>query len=172
MAKKKEAETADTEELKNQGRMHNAERDRKIKEAEGLYIRGFSLQSISEFETIRVSLRTLAIWKKRHAWDEKKRLENTSPNEIRAMIRTNVAAIKSGKQMPYKPDDISKLAAALEKMDDVKRKAVYFIDAFDSFIDWFTGIVAKSDGKKREDSLHLLKQIRLLQENYIDTLAK
>lgn len=51
MTKKiKIVETADTEEIKQQGRMTNAERDRKIKDAEALYIRGYSLQSISELE--------------------------------------------------------------------------------------------------------------------------
>lgn len=172
MAKKKviEIETADTEEVKQQGRMRNAERDRKIKDAEGLYIRGFSLQAISEFETIKVGLKTLSGWKKTHNWDEKKQLENISPNEIKGMIRANVAAIKSGKHMIYKPDDISKLAAAWDKMDDNKKKAVYSMEAFDSFIDWFTDIVAKSTGNKRETNLQLLKTIRTLQDNYIETL--
>ena len=172
MAAKKsiEIETTDTEEVKQQGRMRNAERDRKVKDAEALFIRGFSLQSISEFETIKVGVKTLTDWKKRHNWEEKKQLENISPNEIKAMIRSNIAAIKSGKQMTYKPDDISKLASAWDKMDDNKKKAVYSMEAFDAFIDYFTDIVAKSSGKKREDNLHLLKQIRTLQENYIETL--
>ena len=99
MAKKKvvEIQTVDTEDVKQQGRMRNAERDRKIKDAEALYIRGFSIQSISEFETIQVGTKTLAGWKKLHNWDEKKQLENISPNEIKGMIRSNIAAIKSGK---------------------------------------------------------------------------
>lgn len=172
MAKKKvvEIQTVDTEDVKQQGRMRNAERDRKIKDAEALYIRGFSIQSISEFETIQVGTKTLAGWKKLHNWDEKKQLENISPNEIKGMIRSNIAAIKSGKQMTYKPDDISKLASAWDKMDDNKKKAVYSMEAFDGFIDFFTDIVAKSKGDKRENNLQLLKQIRTLQDNYIETL--
>lgn len=118
----KEIDTADTEELKNQGRMTNAERDRKIKEAEGLYIRGFSLQSISEFETIGIRVKTLQDWKKRYDWDTKKQLHNISPSEIKAMIRSNIAAIKLGKQMPYKPDDIAKMAKAWKEIDDERKK--------------------------------------------------
>lgn len=163
-------DTVDSEEVKQQGRMRNAERDQKIKDAEALYIRGFSLQSISEFETIKVGVKTLTDWKKRYSWDEKKQLENISPNEIKAMIRSNIAAIKSGKQMTYKPDDISKLASAWDKMDDNRKKAVYSMEAFDGFIDWFTDTVAKSSGDKRESNLQLLKTIRNLQDTYIETL--
>jgi len=165
-----QVDTVDSEEVKQQGRMRNAERDQKIKDAEALYIRGFSLQSISEFETIKVGVKTLTDWKKRYNWDEKKQLENISPNEIKAMIRSNIAAIKSGKQMTYKPDDISKLASAWDKMDDNRKKAVYSMEAFDGFIDWFTDTVAKSSGNKREANLQLLKTIRNLQDTYIETL--
>ena len=116
-----ETDTVDTEEVKQQGRMKNAERDKKQKDALGLYIRGWSLQSISEMETIKVGLKTLTNWKKRYNWEEEKKLQNISPNEIKAMIRSNIAAIKSGKQMPYKPDDISKMAKAWESMDDNRK---------------------------------------------------
>lgn len=172
MAKKiREIDTVDTEVVKQQGRMTNAERDRKIKDAEALYVRGFSLQSISEFETIKIRVKTLREWEKRYEWAEKKQLQNISPNEIKQMIRSNIAAIKLGKEMPYKPDDIAKMAKAWKQIDDERKKAVYSMEAFDAFIDWFTDVVAQSKGEKREQNLHLLKQIRLLQENYIDTLT-
>ena len=171
MAKKiKDIDTVDTEEVKQQGRLRNAERDKKIKDALGLYVRGWSLQSISEMETISIGLKTLNDWRKRYNWDEEKQLQNISPNEIKAMIRSNIAAIKSGKQMPYKPDDISKMAKAWETMDDSRKKAVYSMEAFDGFIDYFTDITAKSKDKNRETNLQLLKTIRTLQENYIETL--
>ncbi|AMA48981.1 terminase gpP N-terminus-related DNA-binding protein [Flavobacterium covae] len=152
------------------GRLKNSERDKKMQDALGLYIRGYSLQSISEMETIRVGVKTLTAWKKSQNWDEEKSLQNISPNEIKKMIRSNIAAIKIGKQMPYKPDDISKLAAAWEKMDDNKKKAVYSMEAFDSFVDWFTDIVAKSKGAKRDKNLEILKTVRTLQDSYIETL--
>jgi len=172
MAKKNvtEVDTADTQEVKQQGRMNNAEKDRKQKDAMGLYIRGFSLQSISEFETIKVSVKTLTDWKKRYNWDEEKQLQNISPSEIKAMIRSNIAAIKSGKQMPYSPDGISKLAKAWGEMDDNKKKAVYYMEAYDAIIDYQTDITAKSTEKKRENNLRLLKEMRIIQESYIETL--
>jgi hypothetical protein len=55
-------------------------------------------------------------------------------------------------------------------MDDVKKKAVYSMEAFDSFIDWFMDVIAKSKADKREKNLEYLKVIRLLQTEYIDTL--
>lgn len=168
--KVKNIETADTEEVKQQGRMRNAERDRKQKDALALYVRGFSLQSISEFETIKVGIKTLTDWKKRYNWDEEKQLQNISPNEIKTMIRSNIAAIKLGKQMPYSPDGISKMAKAWGEMDDSRKKAVYSMEALDAFIDHFIDITAKSTGKKRENNLHLLKEMRIIQENYIETL--
>nr|WP_294922183.1 hypothetical protein [uncultured Flavobacterium sp.] len=166
---KKQAEEK-TDEVVKSGRMHNSERDKKISDALGLYVRGYSLQTISEMETIKVGVKTLTAWKNKFKWEEEKQLQNISPNEIKAMIRSNIAAIKSGKQMPYSPDGISKLAAAWEKMDDVKKKAVYSMEAFDSFIDWFMDVIAKSKAEKREKNLEYLKIIRLLQTEYIDTL--
>lgn len=157
-------------EVLKSGRMQNADRDKKISDALGLYVRGYSLQSISEMETILVGVKTLTSWKRKFNWDEEKQLQNISPNEIKAMIRSNIAAIKSGKAMPYKPDDISKLAASWERMDDIKKKAVYSMEAFDGFIDWFLDVIAKSKADKREKNLEYLKIIRLLQTEYIDTL--
>lgn len=157
-------------EVSKGGRLQNADRDKKITDAKGLFIRGYSLQSISEIETISVGVQTLKAWRKAGNWDQEKQLQNISPNEIKAMIRSNIAAIKSGKAMPYKPDDISKLAAAWERMDDIKKKAVYSMEAFDSFIDWFMDVIAKSKADKREKHLEYLKIIRLLQTEYIDTL--
>jgi hypothetical protein len=161
--------TTDKEILKS-GRLANADRDKKINDALGLFIRGYSLQSISEMETIRIGVKTLNAWRVKGNWDEEKQLQNISPQEIKAMIRSNIAAIKSGKAMPYKPDDISKLAASWERMDDIKKKAVYSMEAFDAFIDWFMDVIAKSKAEKREKHLEYLKVIRLLQTEYIDTL--
>jgi hypothetical protein len=160
----------DNTETNSGGRHKNAERDKKMKDALGLYIRGYSLQSISEMETIQVGVKTLNGWRKQHNWDEQKQLNNISPNEIKAMIRSNIAAIKTGKEMPYKPDDIAKLASAWERMDDIKKRAVFSMEAFDAFIDWLTDLAAKSKGVKRENYLVQLKEIRRLQEMYIDTL--
>lgn len=153
------------------GRMSNIEKDKKMADALGMYIRGYSLQSISEMETILVGVKTLAKWAKDECWDEQKELQNISPNEIRAMILKNVAAIKSGKAMPYKPDDISKLAAAWDKMDDAKKKAVYTMEAFDAFIDFLLDKTARhKSGKKREKALETLKEVRELQDEYMQTL--
>ncbi|WP_286768180.1 MULTISPECIES: terminase gpP N-terminus-related DNA-binding protein [Sphingobacterium] len=152
------------------GRMNNTQRDRKMADARGMYLRGYSLQSISEMETIQVGVKTLAKWAKDECWEEEKQLQNISPNEIKAMILKNVAAIKSGKAMPFKPDDISKLAAAWEKMDDAKKRAVFTMEAFDGFIDFMLDRTAKSKAKKRERSLEILKEIRELQDEYLNTL--
>lgn len=159
----------DKETLKS-GRLANTDRDKKINDALGLFIRGYSLQSISEMETIRIGVKTLNAWRVKGNWDEEKQLQNISPQEIKKMIRSNIAAIKSGKAMPYKPDDISKLASAWDRMDDLKKKAVYSMEAFDAFIDWFMDVIAKSKADKREKYLDYLKVIRLLQTEYIDTL--
>lgn len=162
--------TNKAKEVLKTGRLANVDRDKKIADALGLYVRGYSLQSISEMETIRVGVKTLNAWRVKGNWDEEKQLQNISPQEIKSMIRSNIAAIKSGKAMPYKPDDISKLAASWERMDDIKKKAVYSMEAFDSFIDWFMDVIAKSKADKREKYLEYLKAIRILQTEYIDTL--
>jgi hypothetical protein len=119
---------------------------------------------------INVGVPTLKSWSKEDNWEEHKQLHNISPSEIKAMILTNVAAIKQGKAMPYKPDDISKLAAAWERMDDSKKRAVYSMESFDQFIDWAIDKAAKMKGEKRDDFLETVKIIRAQQEEYIYTL--
>ena len=166
----KQIQTVDSEEAKQQGRLNNIEKDRKQKDALALYVRGFSLQSISEFETINIGVQTLKKWEKQFNWKEQKELANISPNEIKAMIRSNIAAYKLGKQMPHSPDQIAKMASAWDKLDDNRKKAVNSMEAFDEFIDYFLDLIAKSSGKKREDNLQLLKKIRTLQDNYIQSL--
>lgn len=168
--KTKQIITSDNYDLSKPGRMSNADRDKKQKDALGLFVRGYSLQSISEMENIKVGVPTLSRWAKDHNWEEQKELQNISPSEIKAMILKNVAAIKLGKEMPYKPDDISKLAAAWERMDDSKKRAVYSMESFDQFMDWFMDKCARSKAKKRETDLELLKIVRTLQDEYIATL--
>jgi hypothetical protein len=158
--------------MARKGRLTNQERDRIKNDALGLFIRGYSLQSISEMETIQIQVGTLRKWAKEGDWEERKRLENISPSEIKAMILKNVAAIKSGKAMPYKPDDISKLASAWEKMDDVRKRAVYAMEAFSGFADWMLDRATKASGKKRKATIDRLQLFRELQDEYLNTLLE
>jgi len=72
--------------------------------------------------------------------------------------------------MPFKPDDISKLPAAWEQKHDAKKRAVFTMEAFDGFIDFMLDRTAKSKAKKRERALEILKEIRELQDEYLNTL--
>ena len=152
------------------GRMTNQERDRVKNDALGLFLRGYSLQSISEMETIQVGVASLRKWAKEGDWEERKKLENISPSEIKDMILKNVAAIKSGRQMPYPPDSISKLASAWEKMDDPRKRAFYTMEAFMGFAQWLIDKAFTLKGNKRKQIIELLKTVRELQDEYLTTL--
>lgn len=150
-------------------RLTNIERDRIKNDALSLYIRGYTYQSIAEMPNIKVGARSIREWAKAENWEEQKRLQNISPQEIKDMILKNVAAIKSGKAMPYKPDDIAKLASAWEKMDDSRKRAVYTMEAFMGFADWMLAQATKAKGPKREQWVDQLKVIRELQNEYLET---
>ncbi len=154
----------------NRGRLSNQERDRIKQDALALYVRGYSLQSISALDNILISVTTLRKWSKHEDWAEQKRLQNISPSEIKAMILKNIAAIKSGKTMPFRPDDISKLAAAWEKMDDARKRAVYSMEAFGGFADWMLDRATKTKGEKRKAFIDNLQLFRSLQDEYLNTL--
>lgn len=158
--------------MAKRGRMSNEERDRLKSDALALYVRGYSIQSISKMEAINITVDTLRAWKKEGDWEEQKKLQNISPSEIKDMILKNIAAIKSGKAMPYTPDAISKLAKAWEKMDDVKKRAIYTMEAFDGFAGWMLDKATQTKGEKRENFINKLKAFRVLQDEYLNTLLE
>lgn len=155
---------------RNRGRLTNQERDRKIADAKGLFIKGLSIQTIAEI--IYITEDTIQKWRKLFDWDKEKELYSISPSEIKSLILENVKAIKEGKKMPYKADEISKLVSAFDKITDSRKKAVYTMESFDGFSNWIIEQAAIQKGKKRQELITITKEIRTLQDQYINTLMQ
>ena len=137
--------------------------------AEAAYIRGYSLPLIAKFPNM-VSITTLRRWRKEYEWDEKKDLATINPRKIKDMILKNVQAINMGKKMPYRPDDIAKLASAWEKMDNTQKHAFYCMEAFNGFADFMIDKAARKSDKDRKAMIDKLKEFRALQDEYVNSL--
>ncbi|MFV0231808.1 phage terminase small subunit-related protein [Empedobacter sp.] len=150
------------------GRMTSAERDYKRSEAKKLYVLGLALLNISEI--IGVGEKTLRNWKELDNWEEEKDISSIKPSEIKKMILQYVLDVKNGITPRYKADDLSKVVAAWDRMDDYKKKVVNAMETFDEFADDMMLVAGQSTGKKREETLNNLKVMRPYFDKYITKL--
>lgn len=150
--------------------MTSAERDAKMIQAKDLFVKNFALTTISEITG--VGLKTLGEWRKAKQWDQEKELSNIRPSEIKKLILQYVQDIKEGKKPSHKADDLSKISAAFDRMNDARKIAVYTMESFDGFSGWLLERAAKSLGKKREMLLDTLKEIRPYFDTYVNELLQ
>jgi transposase len=155
---------------KTKGRMTSVDRDYKKSQGKDLFVKGFSITNISEI--IGVGIKTVSGWRDLHNWEGEKELNNVRPSEIKKMILQYVLDIKDGKKPQYKADDLSKISAAFDRLNDSRKKAVYTMESFDDFSQFMMVKAGKSTGKKREDTLELLQNIRLFFDQYVTELLE
>lgn len=149
--------------------MTAAESDYKKSQGKDLYVKGFSITNISEI--IGVGVKTLSNWKELHAWENEKELHSIRPSEIKKMILQYVLDIKDGKTPTHKADDLAKISAAFDRMDDSRKKAVHTMESFDDFSQFMVVQAGTSKGKKRDEILELLQSIRVYFDKYVNELV-
>lgn len=152
------------------GRMTAAERDYKKSQGRDLFVKGFTLQNIAEI--IGVTAKTLATWRDDDNWEMDKEVATIKPSEIKKMILTYVVALKNGEELPYKADDLSKISAAFDRLNDKRKEAVYTMESIDGFSNFMMTQAGKAQPKKREQILSLLKDARIYFDQYVTQLLK
>lgn len=153
---------------KKGGRLSTKERDYLMARGCELYCKGFAQKNIAEL--LGVSENTVAKWRNEDEWDTKAKLHNIRPSEIKQMILTYLLAIKNGEKPPYKADDLSKVTAAFDRLNDKRKKAVYTMESFDCFSAFVLEKAALSDATKRESLLLMLKTTRTYFNYYVSSL--
>lgn len=153
---------------KKRGRMSAVERDYKMSQGRQLFVKNFSLPNISEI--IGVGEKTLRDWRDVDKWEEEKELASLKPSNIRRMTLKCALAIQNGEELPYSADAISKIVAAFDRINDSRKVAVYTMESLDGFCEFQTELAAQSTGKKRDEILERLKDIRVDFDRYITEL--
>lgn len=148
------------------GRRTNAELDYLKAQGGELYAKGFSIQTIVEMTG--VTPKTAYKWREECDWEHLKELHNLRPSEIKKMILDYVVALKNGEPLPYKADDLSKVAAAWDKIDDKRKRAVYTMETFSGFSSFLIDRAATAKGKKRQERLDQLKDLRVLMDEFVN----
>ncbi len=156
--------------IKKTGRLSTSDRSLKQQQAKQMYIKGFNMQSISE--TIGIGLKTLGLWKDECKWDAEKDLHNMRPSEIKNLIMEWVRDVKKHETPLYKADDLAKISAAFERLDDYRKKIVYTMEVLDEISNHMVLEAAKIQGKQREDLLELIKTIRFQFDKYVNHLLQ
>lgn len=154
---------------KTKGRMTAAESDYKKSQAKDLFVKGFSLTNISEI--IGVGLKTISNWRELYDWDNEKELNSIRPSEIKKLILQYVLDIRDGKKPTHKADDLAKISAAWDRMDDDRKKAVHTMESFDGFSQFMIVLAGTNTGKKRDEILELLQSIRVFFDKYVNELV-
>jgi len=71
-------------------------------------------------EELKVSLRTLGVWKKEGKWEERREYLNSAPSRIRQKLMEEMELVIAGKDPTFSSDHVSKINKALTdftKMD-------------------------------------------------------
>ncbi|OWP76541.1 hypothetical protein [Flavobacterium oreochromis] len=152
------------------GRLTATERDYKKSQGKDLFIKGFSLTNISEI--IGVGVKTLGNWRDENDWEKEKELNNIRPSEIKKMILEYVRDLKNGEIPLYKADDLAKVSAAFDRLNDSRKKTVYTMESFDEFSQFMMVMAGNATGKKREEILAQLQVIRPYFDKYITELLQ
>lgn len=152
------------------GRMTAERKDYLVARGGELYAKGFALKSIAEL--LKITEKTVAKWRDDYDWDKQKQLNNIRPSEIKKMILQYVMDIKEGKKPSYKADDLAKISAAFDRLNDTRKKAVYTMESLDDFSGYLIALAGHKKGKKRTELLELLKTIRIHFDSYIKELLQ
>ena len=151
-------------------RLTASESDYKKSQAKDLFVKGFNITNISEI--IGIGMKTLGNWRRDGKWDEEKELAALKPSNIRRLTLKAALAIVKGEELPYSADQISKVVAAFDRINDSKKKAVYSMESIDGFSSFMLEKAAKSTGKKREEILEKIKDVRPYFDEYINQLLQ
>lgn len=151
-------------------RLTAAESDYKKSQAKDLFVKGFSITNISDI--IGIGMKSLGKWRDEGKWDEEKELAALKPSNIRRLTLKAALAIEKGEELPYSPDQISKIVAAFDRITDSKKKAVYTMESIDGFSSYMLEKAGRSEGKKRENLLTKIKEIRPFFDEYINELLQ
>lgn len=151
-------------------RLTAAEADYKKSQGKDLFVKGFTITNISEI--IGIGIKTLAKWRDEDNWEEEKELASLKPSTIRNLTLRCALAIQEGKPLPYKADDVSKIVAAFDRITDSKKVAVYTMESIDGFSSYMLEKAGKNTGKKREQILNQIKEIRPHFDAYITELLQ
>jgi hypothetical protein len=154
---------------KGKGRMTAAQSDYKKLQAKDLFVKGFSLTNISEI--LGVGVKTLSSWRELHYWENEKELFAIRPSEIKKLILQYVIDIKEGRQPKHKADDLAKISAAWDRMDDDRKKAVHTMESFDGFSQFMVVQAGNNVAQRREELLLLLQRIRIYFDKYVNELV-
>jgi len=155
---------------KKTGRLTASERDYLMARGCELFCKGFTQKNIAEL--LHVTEKTVSKWRADDNWDTKAKLHNIRPAEIKEMILEYLLAIKNGETPPYKADDLSKIAAAFDRLNDKRKKAVYTMESFDGFSAFMLEKAGTQKGEKRENIIRLLRAARLHFNHYVTSLLR
>lgn len=136
-------------------------------EGKALFIRGLSLQSISDI--IQISVVALRTWRDEGEWEEAKKRHQISVGEMRQEILNTYNAIKNGETPKISADDISKLASAFEKLSDRQKNLGYMYDNYEVLTEHLAREVIQAKNKKDKEQAHLVyKACRKAMDQVLD----
>lgn len=151
-------------------RLSNKKRDEKKAHGKSLYIKGMSLQSISDI--IEISLTSLKNWRKEGDWDDAKKANNISIRELKNEILETFRALKEGEKPRMTADQVSKIASAFDKISDNKKQLAYMIEAFEMLSEELANEVQVGNKDERDFKLASFKHVHTVMDKLTSELIK
>ncbi|MEM8506228.1 MAG: hypothetical protein AAF717_00300 [Bacteroidota bacterium] len=141
------------------GRLSRKEAEQKKRQGKRMYINDLSLVEIAEI--LEIHLETAQRWARQGKWKQEKELHSISISEIKRQMLTTFHEMKEGKQPTISADQLSKLAAAFDKLNDKKKALAYMYENYEELSDAIIKDALSERTKKvKEEKLSIAKYVR------------
>lgn len=149
-------------------RLSNSEKEKRQQEARRLYISGINTETIAR--AVAVGRDTIARWVAEGKWEENRDAQALSIDEVNNLILKAILQIKEGKKPVTSPDQIAKLVAAFEKLNDKQKSLRYGMYAYNILTDRIlTEVQGVKNKQQREIFFSFSRQIRSIMDGIIDS---
>jgi transposase len=112
------------------GRLTATQKEQKMREAKNLYMRGYNITEVSG--AIQVGPKAIRSWITENKWAEEREYAKMTVKDLINKIKRTLHEIAEGKKAKISPDDLSKLAKAIERLEDPEKSLRFAIPAFEA----------------------------------------
>lgn len=160
-----------TKKTQRKGRLTKAAAEKKKREGKRMYINGIPLAEIAEI--LEIYIDTVKSWRRAGDWDEAKNVHSISIGELKEQILQSFVDMKEGKTPKMSPDQLSKIAAAFEKLTDKKKNLAYMHDNYEALTDELIKRATQAKTKKDKDErLEMVKYVRVVMDAVVTQTYK
>lgn len=154
---------------KRKGRLTKEQSEKKRLDGKRMFINGLSYTEISKI--LEVHIDTVKKYALADHWEDAKKMHQVSIGEMKAEVLNTFHSLKNGEKPKLSADQITKVVAAFEKLNDRKKNVAYAVENFELLTNALIQKATKSSSKKqKEERIHILKYVSEVMQQLVNDL--